>query len=165
MADIDAADAFYKFVSCPPPVFSLNIYAHTLSLPLSPSLSLLSPSLSHTQCPRYKSNWSLPSYPHVHTHTHALACAHAHARAHARTHANTHTHTQTFTARARARSSWPRSTHRCNCQRKKKRTHKKKGKKNKTGNILPNTPTCILTPHPHARLCMTGPSLRPRFST
>jgi len=38
-------------------------------------------------------------------------------------------------------------------------------KKSQTTNILPNTPTCILVPHPHARLFMTGLSLRPKFST
>jgi len=40
-----------------------------------------------------------------------------------------------------------------------------KTKTTKKENILPNTPTCILAPHPHARLFMTGLSLRPKFST
>jgi len=45
--------------------------------------------------------------------------------------------------------------------------NKTKTKTNKppNQNLLPNTHTCILAPHPHTHLIMTGLRMRPKFST
>jgi hypothetical protein len=50
-------------------------------------------------------------------------------------------------------------------QTKIKKLSKNHSNLTKKKNLLPNTATCIVAPHPHARLFMTGLSLRPKFST